>query len=151
MKTLSKLAIALVAATVSFSALADQADVKVSASVLGNCRIVETNDINFGALDPAQATDQTASGSIVFACTSQADYTMTADKGQHFDQATGKRQMNQGTQNLPYALVKDSFTGQAQGFSTPMTLGLNATVFGSDYRDLPALSYNDVLRVTLLP
>ena len=151
MKTVSKLALALIAATCSLSAFADEADVKVTASVINNCRILETNDINFGALDPAQATDQRAEGDIQFACTKNVDYKLTADQGQHFDKEKGKRQMNEGDQNLPYDLAKDEFSGKGQGFSNPMKVALNATVYGRDYRDLPALSYADVLRVTLLP
>jgi spore coat protein U-like protein len=151
MKTTSKLALTLIIASCSFSALAEQADVKVTASVIGNCKIINTDDINFGALDPAQATDQKAQGSIEFACTKNVDYKLSADNGQNFNRETGKRQMNEGDENLPYDLAKDTFAGRGQGFSNPMKVSLDATVYGRDYRDLPALSYSDVLRLTLLP
>lgn len=151
MKNVSKLALALIASAISFSAFADEADVKVTASVLANCQILKTNDINFGALDPAQATDQQAKGDVTFACTKNVDYTLSADKGQNFNSESGKRQMNEGSENLPYDLEKADFTGRAAGFSNPQRVDLNATVFGRDYRDLPALSYTDTLHLTLLP
>jgi spore coat protein U-like protein len=151
MKTAYKLAFVAVVASCSFSALAEQADVKVTASVIGNCRIMNIEDINFGALDPAQASDQKAEGNVEFACTKNIDYKLSVDQGQHFNRETGKRQMNEGKENLPYSLDKDEFAGLGAGFSNPMKVSLNATVYGRDYRDLPALSYSDTLRLTLLP
>jgi len=149
-----KLAVlALFAAGVSGSVFAaDGADVKVTASVVKNCKISATRDINFGALDPAQATNASAQGAVVFACTRGAEYKLTADNGQNFDQSASKRRMKGDTDNfLPYAIAQDSFAGKGQGFSQPITVALAASIAGSDYRDLPAESYADTLRLTIEP
>ena len=141
----------LVAAGFSAGAIAaDNEQVKVTASVTPNCQVVSHQDINFGALDPAQAIDVKAAGALTFACTKSVNYTLTADKGMN---ASGdKRRMKGSEENfLAYALAQDSFTGKGQGFSTPITVALNATVAGVDYKDLPAESYADVLRVTVMP
>ena len=154
MKTASKLALAAIVASCSFSAFAeDQADVQVTASVIGTCRIINTNDINFGALDPSQASNQQAQGSVEFACTKDVNYTLTGNNGQNFNTTTGKRRMigSGGALYLPYDLAQATFTGTGAGFSNPMTVSLDASLYGSDYRDSPALSYSDVLSFTLLP
>lgn len=129
---------------------ADGDQVKVTASVTPNCQIVSHQDISFGALDPSQATDAKAAGALTFACTKSVNYTMAADKGQN---ASGDKRRMKGAEDayLPYALAQDSFTGKGMGFSTPITIALNATVAGVDYKDLPADSYADVLRVNVLP
>ncbi len=131
---------------------ADNADVKVKASVLNNCKINSTNDINFGALDPAVASDNTASSSVIFTCTKNVDYVLNADNGSHFDNASGKRRMKGADSNyLPYSLAQSSFTGQGMGFTNPITVALSASVQGSDYRDLPADNYLDTLHLTITP
>jgi len=145
------IAAALAAATTSAFA-ADQADVRVTASVLNNCKIISTKDINFGALDPAAATDRSANGAVSFVCTKNVDYALSADQGANFDGASKRRQMKGGDKDfLPYALEKDTFAGKGSGFSTPLNITLTANVAGNDYKDLPAANYADLLRVTLTP
>lgn len=153
-----KTRILLIAAVISgltfstFALAEDSADIKVTASVLQNCKIQKTSDINFGALDPASAQDASAQGSVVFACTKNVDYKLTADKGKHFDEKSGARRMLGGTSDfLPYALAQDSFGGKGMGFSTPIEVALNAKIAGADYKDLPAQDYADVVHLTLLP
>lgn len=153
MKLQAKVLLSAVLATMTSVAFAaDQADVKVTAAVVNNCKITSTEDINFGQLDPAAATDQSAKGSVSFKCTKSADYTVTADNGAHWDANASKRQMKGAADNfLPYALAQASFTGKGSGFSTPINVALNASLSGADYKDLAADSYADVLRVTIAP
>ena len=153
MNTLSKVVVTLIAGLITTSALAaDEQDVKVTASVVENCKIQSAEDINFGLLDPAQATDAEASGSVSFACTMDVDYTVSANNGAHFDTDASSRRMKGADSNfLPYALAQDSFSGQGQGFSTPVSVTLAASLAGSDYKDLPADDYKDTLVVTINP
>ncbi len=151
MKITSKLLLALIATLSLSTAYADEADIQVTASVLNNCKIISAQDLNFGQLDPANAVNKTAEGTVTFACTKNADYTLSADNGQHYDSAASKRRMNNGDDYLPYALAQASFTGTGQGFSTPNSVDLNAQIQGADYRDLPAVSFADTLHLTLLP
>ncbi len=152
MKSSRILIAALIASATSMAFAADQADVRVTASVLNNCKIVSTKDINFGALDPAAAADRSANGAVSFVCTKNVDYALTTDQGANFDGASQRRQMKGGEADfLPYALANDTFTGKGAGFSTPLNITLTANVAGNDYKDLPAADYADVLRVTLKP
>ncbi|MFD0726359.1 Csu type fimbrial protein [Lysobacter brunescens] len=130
---------------------ADGADVRVTAAVINNCKIIETQDINFGSLDPANATDVDAQGAVVLKCTKGVDYALSADMGRNED--GGKRRMKADGSNdfLAYALGQDSFAGTGQGFSNPITVALAASIAGNDYRDLPADAYADTLRFTVTP
>lgn len=150
---LTRIAIAtIIASTAIASHAADQADVRVTASVVNNCKILSTKDINFGALDPAIANDRTAQGSVSFVCTKNVDYALTADQGANFDAASKRRQMKGGDRDfLPYALERDSFSGRGAGFGNPLEVTLAAAITGADYKNLPAADYVDVLRVTITP
>lgn len=157
MNTRTLVLAAIMIAGVSNSAFAavaagsDSADVKVTAEVLRNCKITETQDINFGSLDPANAVDVDAKGAVSLKCTKDVDYSLSADMGQN--EADGARRMKAGATDafLGYALKQDSFAGIGAGFSAPINVGLAATVAGNDYRDLPADSYADTLRFTVMP
>ena len=151
MKTTSKILFALIATLSLGTAYADETDIQVTASVMNNCKIISAQDLNFGQLDPANAVNKSVEGTVSFACTKDADYTLSADNGQHYDATSSKRRMNNGSNYLPYALAQASFTGSGQGFSTPNTVDLNAEIQGADYRDLPAVSFADTLHLTLLP
>jgi spore coat protein U-like protein len=147
----SALAAALFAGYASTALAADEADVQVTAAVINNCKIIDTQDINFGSLDPANAVDVNADGAVVLKCTKDVDYTLSADMGQN--ESNGARRMKAGASDdfLTYALGEDSFSGTGLGFSSPITVALAATVAGNDYRDLPADAYADTLRFTVTP
>lgn len=138
-------------ATIGQAFAADNADVQVTAAVLNNCKIIDTQDINFGSLDPANAIDVDGDGAVVLKCTKGVDYALSADMGRNED--AGQRRMKAGASDefLTYTLAQDAFAGTGQGFSTPITVALAASVAGNDYRDLPADSYADTLRFTVTP
>ncbi len=127
-------------------------EMRVTASVLGVCKIAGTQDIHFGGLDPSQAVNSTAQGSVTFKCTRGVDYHVSADHGQNYDVATQRRRMKGGDAwYLPYSLSTETFAGVGLGFNQSIVLNIDATILGNDYRDLPALQYSDVLRLTLEP
>lgn len=130
----------------------DAATVRVTANVLGVCKVVGVDDIHFGDLDPSQPINSQAQGAVRFMCTRGVDYRLSIDQGQHPDAATALRRMRGGGDHyLPYALSGDGFSGTGTGFRTPIELPLSATIRGEDYRDLPASGYEDVIRVVLEP
>lgn len=146
------LATAIAAASLSGASMAaDQADVKVLAAVINNCKIIQTQDINFGQLDPAAATDASAQGAVILACTKKVNYSLTADQGQNANGSTRRMRGGANGDFLAYQLAADSFSGVGAGFGSPITVGLSASVAGSDYRDLSADSYADTLRFTVMP
>lgn len=132
---------------------ADVASVQVSASVLGVCKVQQVEEIQFGALDPSQPVDSVATGSVSFMCTRGVEYRLVADHGENFDAGAGVRRMksNGSDEYLPYALAREEFSGIGEGFRTAVVVSLEARVNGSDYRDLPADSYGDVIRLVLEP
>lgn len=146
------LAAAILAGIMPRALAADSAEIRVTATVINTCKITATRDITFGSLDPSLATDLSAEGMVSFKCTKNADYTVTADNGANWDASAGKRRMKgAGVNFLSYAIAQSSFTGKGEGFSTPISLAIRASVTGADYRDLPADAYADTLRVTINP
>lgn len=152
MKIRTLLATLITAGVAGGAFAADSADIKVKAAVAENCKISSTQDISFGTLDPAQATDASAKGGVTFACTKNVNYTLSAGNGEHFDAAASTRRMKGADQNfLPYAIAQSTFTGQGQGFGNAISVALDAKVAGSDYRNLPADSYLDTVVLTIKP
>ncbi len=145
--------VGLVATGVATTTMAaDTKDIKVTAAVVQNCKINTADDIGFGSLDPAIASNATATGGVVFVCTKNVDFSLTADNGSHWDGTLSKRRMKGADSNyLPYTLAQSSFTGKGMGFGVPVNVTLSASILGSDYRDLPADSYMDNLRVSINP
>jgi spore coat protein U-like protein len=130
----------------------DAATVRVTATVLGICKVVGVDDISFGDLDPSQPINSQAQGAVRFMCTRGVDYRLSIDQGMHHDPGTALRRMRgAGDHFLPYALAGDGFSGTGTGFRTPIELPLMATIRGEDYQDLPASGYEDVIRVVLEP
>lgn len=129
----------------------DAATLRVSATVLGVCKIASVDDIGFGDLDPSHPVDVEARGAIRLLCTHGVDYRLTVDNGQGYDATTGQRRMHGAGAYLPYALDVEGFSGVGAGFRVPIELPLTATIRGDDYRDLPAETYGDVIRVVLEP
>jgi len=127
-------------------------ELRVTASVIANCKILQIQDINFGALDPGQASNASAEGHISFACTRGVDYRMTVDQGENFDPERSSRRMKGNTADyLPYRIDNEVVSGSGTGFSAPLNFSIQASVSGADYRDLPVAAYQDTLRITLEP
>ena len=134
------------------SGAGETTELRVTANVIANCKVLQVQDINFGSLDPGQAVGSTAEGLVSFACTRGVDYRMTVDRGENYDAERGSRRMS-GTAGsyLPYYIENDRQSGSGSGFSTPLSFRVQATVRGEDYRDLPVAAYQDTLRITLEP
>ena len=144
------LALALIHAQTATSG--DAMDVRVTASVLGVCKIQSVRDIQFGALDPSQGVNTSAEGAVSFMCTKGVDYRLIVDKGQNYDAGAARRRMKAADGSfLPYALGADSFSGTGTGFRAPINVPISASIRGSDYVDLPAVAFSDVIRIVLEP
>jgi len=127
-------------------------ELRVTASVIANCKILQIQDINFGALDPGQANNSSAEGHISFACTRGVDYRMTVDHGENYDRDRSSRRMRGNAADyLPYRIDNELVSGSGTGFSAPLNFRIQASVSGADYRDLPVAAYQDTLRITLEP
>jgi len=147
-----RILLALLLACTNGAFAGDAVDVRVSASVLAVCKIQSVRDIQFGTLDPSQATNTFAEGAVAFMCTRGVDYRLVVDKGQNYDAGAALRRMKSGDGSfLPYQLGAESFSGTGTGFRSAINIPLSASIRGSDYIDLPAVAFSDVIRLVLEP
>lgn len=137
------------AAAIDAQTITMRADV----DVVGVCKILNSRDINFGTLNPQEAADTFAEGGLTFACTRGMDYRLVIDKGQNFDQQSQTRRLisDAGKYYLPYMLKTDGLQGQGSGFQHPLEIQLHANIMAADYKDIPAGSYQDSLRIVFEP
>lgn len=127
----------------------DTQGVQVSANVLPRCFIQSTEEIRFGALDPGQAANVSGQGAVTLACARGVDFRLVTDRGRNADAAGSRRMGASDGSMLPYALRAETTFGTGQGFAAPVRMAIEASIAGADYRDLPANTYTDVIRVYL--
>lgn len=133
----------------SLVAAAETRSIQVTANAVARCYIQSTEEIRFGLLDPGQAANVTGQGAVTLACARGVDFRLVADKGRNADAAGVRRMAAPDGSLLPYSLRADTIAGTGQGFATPVRMAIEATVAGADFRDLPANTYTDVIRVYL--
>lgn len=129
----------------------ESVEMRVTASVISNCKIQSVSDISFGQLDPGQAVNLQASGVVALSCTRGVDFALSADHGQHSDANGSRRMKSSANEYLPYTLNSDYHAGVGQGFSRPINVSFTAQINGNDYRDIAADNYSDVIRINLEP
>lgn len=136
---------------IAFSGVAlasDNADVTVSANVVGTCKFNSGGSVDFGDLDPSVGGPVT--GSVVqpeFWCTRNASYTISDDNGKN------------GTYNMKHATLADlipylftyTTTGTGDGPSNPLTMDISSSVAEADYLNASAGSYSDTVTLTINP
>lgn len=125
----------------------------VSASVVGTCKFdFAASTLNFGALDPALATDATASTSTTFWCTKGAAYSISDDSGLNELVAGSPRMQNtvNPLEYIPYSLSYVN-SGAGLGKTAAITLNLNGTVLNADYVNAEAGNYSDTVTITVTP
>lgn len=130
---------------------AESVEMRVSASVISNCKIQSVSNIQFGLLDPGTAANLQANGVVSLSCTKGVDFALYANQGENPTPQGGRRMKSGTNQYLPYTLSSNQYSGTGQGFSRPIDINITANINGSDYRDLPADTYNDVIRISLEP
>lgn len=95
---------------------------QVTANVVGSCVITDTQDIAFGAYDPAVAhasTELDAEGSVTVRCVRGTSVVMTLNQGLSPEAGSTcgspLRQMAGGTDNLRYDLYQDAGRNEPWG------------------------------------
>lgn len=171
MKSLNRILLALVAATgvlATGTALggSNTGTLAVSATVNTNCA-VSTPGLTFTAIDPTAAVNSTGSATLTVKCTKGTTLTdIKLGPGGH-QIAGGKRQLNNGSNNIAYQLFTDAGFTTLWGDSTTTGIGakdnigftftsVNApqtyTVYGQILvadEDVPAATYTDSVTITL--
>ena len=154
-----RLVLAALAAALASAGHADTGTLAVSAVVLSksNCIITSgtTLTLPFGEIDPASATDATASVTATLRCNGSADpatFALTVGDGSH---ATGPaaRRMRHGlltTEFLPYSLsASPAFATIAKGATQLITI--SGTITPAQFQNARVGTYSDTVRITLTP
>jgi spore coat protein U-like protein len=145
---------ALLPLVASPAALAQTANLNVSAEVAASCEVF-AGSLNFGTY--TAAADKAADGSFSYECASGTDITLSLGPGNNL-QGDGRRAMAAGDDRLLYQLYRDSARQQVWGtdgdamvLQAPSSTQENVTVYGliQAGQDTPAGSYTDVVQITL--
>ena len=148
------LALLLVAAT-GPAALAQTADLSVTAQVVANCQVAG-GTLNFGTYTAtAEATGQ---ATFSYTCTNGTDITVTLGDGQNPQGGSRAMVRNGGSETLTYGLYKDSNHNDAWGLGSE---GIEVAETSAEQETVdvyglievgqtpPAGTYNDVVQITL--
>jgi len=144
-------------AAVGTAAFGDTGTLAVTATVLSKsvCKFdTNTSTLNFGALDPAVATDVNATSSVDFVCRGSAPvaaFLFTDDNGQNMS-GPGARRMRRAAapEYLPYDLAFSPASGTVPK-NVHRTLTISGTVHWADFRGAMAGAYADSVVVSILP
>jgi spore coat protein U-like protein len=127
------------------------ATLTVQATVAGNCKFnTASATMNFGTLDPANATDASGAASLQFWCTKSATYSITDDGGAN-KSGTQRRMKDAGTNYVNYSIGAYTATGTGNGKGSPITLNLTGAVLNADYVNAAAGAYSDTVTFTITP
>ena len=148
------LALLLVAGT-GPAALAQTADLSVTAQVVASCQVVG-GSLNF---DPYTSTDEsTGQATFSYTCTNGTDITVTLGDGQNPQGGSRAMVRDGGSETLTYGLYKDSNHNDAwglgsEGIEVAETSAEEETVDVYGLIEVgqtpPAGTYNDVVQITL--
>jgi len=149
-----QLLIALLAAAVAAPAAAgDTATLAVSASVSGTCKFTTaTFNMNFGALDPAAAANQTQSTALTYKCTkgqAATSFSFDADAA-----SPASVNITNGTDNIPVSLSWTAPATVGTGFgagSTAISMTVQGDILGTDYANVSAGAYTKNVAVVVAP
>jgi len=139
------------------AAFGDTGTLAVTATVLSRsqCKFdTTTSTLNFGALDPAVASDVAASASVDFVCRGSAPvaaFLFMDDNGQNMS-GPGARRMRHtaASEFLPYDLAFSPASGTVPK-NVHRTLTISGTVRWADFRGSMAGAYADSVVVSILP
>jgi len=129
----------------------NQANVTVSATVLGTCKFTSGGTMAFGTLDPSVGTDKNAVVTQpTFWCTKNAAYTIADDNGLHETGTTHQMIGASFGEYIPYTFTYTA-SGTGNGPTNPITMDIAGTVLGTDYTGKSADTYSDTVQLTITP
>lgn len=146
MVVLTAMAFLMVSATV---ALADTQDVEVTAKITGTCQFNSAVDVAFGTLDQTVTDNAEATGSVIFWCTKNTNYTLSDSKGGSDGSLSST--MSNGSESISYSLTYSNYSGAGAGKTSPITSALAGTILNADYVDAEAGDYSDTITFTIAP
>jgi spore coat protein U-like protein len=151
MKKLVVFVLAVMMMAMAGVAMAATQDVTISANIIGTCRFDSTAPVAFGQLDQTAATDETASGSVVFWCTKNAAYTLSDEANVGTADGTFSGTLVSGPDTIPYILSYNNTSGSGLGKTSLITSTINGTIANVDYVNAAAGNYTDIVTFTITP
>lgn len=106
--------------------------------------------LNFGTLDPSQATLVNAQTNSTAGNCVNVTMAVSADDGQNFSGGT-RRLRNAAGDFIPYALSGTNFTRAAPGNNTQVPFTISGSILGSAYANASAGAYSDQVVLTVMP
>jgi spore coat protein U-like protein len=147
-KLLAIMAVAALMGTTGTAMAADSTTVTVEATVLDACTVATDTNIQFGALDPIDGLDTTASdvggaGAVTVTCTNGTPYSI-AGPG-----SAVAMTLNGDGSTSPITYTPDVPTGPFVGSMNGNNHTIDATVLKTAYLNAPAGSYSGNLTITV--
>ena len=131
--------------------MAATTSVNVTANIVGTCQFSSTPTLAFGALDQTVAGDATASGSLIFWCTTGTSYTLSDPVNPGIGDGAYSGTIASGGNTLPFSISYNNYSGSGTGKNTPITSTLNATIVNAQYVDAPEGNYSGSVTFTIAP
>lgn len=142
---------ALAAVTIAGTVFAATTNVTVSANIVGTCRFNSTPSLDFGQLDQTSGSDATASGNLVFWCTTGTAYTLGDEANPAVGDGSFSGTLVDGGNSIDYSISYNAFSGSGAGKTSAITSTLNATIANAQFVDKPAGNYSDTVTFTIAP
>ncbi len=131
---------------------ADTGTVNINATVVGTCKFTTSSANISVSLDPSVGGTVNGSGSLIFWCTKNANYTVTDDDGLYETGANANRVFNStANEYIPYTFSYNPTSGTGAGPTSPITLNITASFAQTDYQNASAGSYADTVTITVNP
>lgn len=137
-----------------------QTTMGVSATVTANCTI-SAGSVAFGNINPMQATNWDATGTLTVSCTNGSAWSISADAGSTAGATMTSRRMTSGANTLNYALYTTSARNVVWGDGTGTTAVVSGTgtggsqsvtIYGripSGQTSAPTGPYADTVNITI--
>ena len=125
--------------------------VNVSANIVGTCQFSTTPTLAFGPLDQTSSSDATATGTLSFWCTNGAPYILSDSANPGVGDGSYSGTISNGTDNITYSIGYDSYNGNGDGKSFPISSTLNATIPKVNFANVTAGAYTGTVQFTIAP
>lgn len=143
--------IAIVAALASIGSLAfaadESANIAVSASVSGICRLTAPATLTVPAIDPSGTGAATATASVSFKCTKNKAYTFTVNT--ESDGSVTGNLTGPAAETLAYTATWTQPSGTGIGFSTAVNANVAVSIAQLAYQDASAGAYTGSVAVNI--
>lgn len=137
----------------AIAAATDSGSMTVSTSVSGTCKFTTaTFAMNFGTLDPLNASDQTSKTALTLKCTKNVSASAFSFDGVATSPAT--IQITNGTNSIPVTLAWAAPVTAGSGFgpgSTSISMTVTGTILGANYAAAAAGTYTRNVTVVVGP